>query len=135
MFLYWLELTESNVITATIVRQSLRRNRCTRKYSRRSSVIMYNKTRCIVVIRDSVLWSLSTTSSLMYVNQCYSSLMPPFNYPHHSIAGQDTDTNTSHEPVLFHINIPYSRVIRRMLHISAYSLISAYTFPVTNTHS
>ena len=32
------------------------------------------------------------------------------------------------------LELPYSRVIRRISHISAYSLISAYAFPVTNTH-
>ena len=32
------------------------------------------------------------------------------------------------------IPIPYSRVIRRISHISAYSLISAYVFAATNIH-
>ena len=32
------------------------------------------------------------------------------------------------------IVIPYSRVIRRISHISAYSLISAYVFAATNIH-
>ena len=32
-------------------------------------------------------------------------------------------------------DLPYSRVIRRISHISAYSLISAYVFAATNIHS
>ena len=36
--------------------------------------------------------------------------------------------------VINELKLPYSRVIRRISHISAYSLISAYAYPVTNTH-
>ena len=75
--------------------------------------------------------------SLFLMHSFYIAMKMGANHKPHLHVALKPLTENKLNPIFFFDNtiiLPYSCVIRRISHISAYSLISAYVFAATNIH-